>query len=75
MAAGSWAPQCARNHTTTTDIQFSESGRESKRLIVADHLGYDIAGNNGATSQTTGAAQSAADALYMRWVELEAKLG
>ena len=71
MAAGSWAPQCARNRTTTTDIQF----RESKRLVVLDHLGYDIAGNNGATSQTTGAAQSAADALYMRWVELEAKLG
>lgn len=41
---GELAEVSARNRTTTTDIQFSESGRESKRLVVLDHLGYEIAG-------------------------------
>src|SRR3984885_2884827 len=41
---GELAEVSARNRTTTTDIEFSESGRESKRLVALDHLGYEVAG-------------------------------
>jgi ATP-binding cassette subfamily F protein uup len=32
----------ARNRTTTAEIEFTESGRESKRLVALDHLGYEV---------------------------------
>jgi ATP-binding cassette subfamily F protein uup len=32
----------ARNRTTSTDIEFTASGRESKRLLALDRLSYDI---------------------------------
>src|ERR1700722_6560502 len=41
---GELAEVSARNRTTSTDIEFSESGRESKRLVALDHLGYEVAG-------------------------------
>jgi ABC transport system ATP-binding/permease protein len=42
---GQLAEVTARNRTATADIEFTESGRESKRLVALDHLGYEIAGN------------------------------
>ncbi|HEX4580852.1 MAG TPA: ABC-F family ATP-binding cassette domain-containing protein [Acidobacteriaceae bacterium] len=41
---GELAAVSARNRTTTTDIEFTESGRGSKRLVTLDRLGYEIAG-------------------------------
>jgi ATP-binding cassette subfamily F protein uup len=41
---GELAEVSARNRTATTDIEFTESGRESKRLVTLDRLGYEIAG-------------------------------
>jgi ABC transport system ATP-binding/permease protein len=41
---GELAEVTARNRTTTTDIEFSDSGRQSKRLVTFDHLGYDVNG-------------------------------
>jgi ATP-binding cassette subfamily F protein uup len=41
---GQLAEVTARNRTATADIEFTESGRESKRLVALDHLGYEIAG-------------------------------
>jgi ATP-binding cassette subfamily F protein uup len=41
---GELAAVSARNRTTTTDIEFTESGRESKRLVTLDRLGYEIDG-------------------------------
>jgi ATP-binding cassette subfamily F protein uup len=41
---GELAEVTARGRTATADIEFTESGRESKRLIALDHLGYNIAG-------------------------------
>jgi ATP-binding cassette subfamily F protein uup len=41
---GQLAEVTARNRTATTDIEFTESGRESKRLVTLDRLGYEIAG-------------------------------
>jgi ABC transport system ATP-binding/permease protein len=41
---GELAEVSARNRTTATDIEFTESGRESKRLVALDHLGYEVAG-------------------------------
>jgi ABC transport system ATP-binding/permease protein len=32
----------ARNRTSTTGIEFTASGRESKRLLSLDQLGYDV---------------------------------
>jgi ATP-binding cassette subfamily F protein uup len=34
----------ARNRTATTDIEFSGSGRQSKRLVALDDLGYEVNG-------------------------------
>ncbi len=41
---GQLAEVTARNRTAATDIEFTESGRESKRLVTLDRLGYEIAG-------------------------------
>lgn len=41
---GELAEVSARNRTSSTDIEFTESGRASKRLVALDHLGYEIAG-------------------------------
>jgi ATP-binding cassette subfamily F protein uup len=41
---GELAEVTARNRTATTDIEFSESGRQSKRLITLDDLGYEVNG-------------------------------
>jgi ATP-binding cassette subfamily F protein uup len=41
---GELAEVSARNRTSTANIEFSESGRESKRLVTLDRVGYDIAG-------------------------------
>ena len=41
---GQLAEVTARNRTATADIEFTESGRESKRLVTLDHLAYEIAG-------------------------------
>jgi ABC transport system ATP-binding/permease protein len=41
---GELAEVTARNRTAITDIEFSESGRESKRLVTLDRLGYEIGG-------------------------------
>jgi ATP-binding cassette subfamily F protein uup len=40
---GQLAEVTARNRTATADIEFTESGRESKRLVALDHLAYEIA--------------------------------
>ncbi len=40
---GELAEVSARNRSTTTDIEFTESGRESKRLVTLDRLGYELA--------------------------------
>lgn len=34
----------ARSRTAATDIEFSDSGRQSKRLVVLDDLGYEVNG-------------------------------
>jgi ABC transport system ATP-binding/permease protein len=39
---GELAEVTARNRTATTDIEFSDSGRQSKRLVALDHLGYEV---------------------------------
>jgi len=39
---GELAEVTTRNRTATTDIEFSESGRQSKRLVTLDHLGYEV---------------------------------
>jgi ABC transport system ATP-binding/permease protein len=41
---GELAEVAGRNRTATADIEFTESGRESKRLVTLDRLGYDVAG-------------------------------
>jgi ATP-binding cassette subfamily F protein uup len=41
---GQLAEVTARNRTAAADIEFTESGRESKRLVALDHLAYEIAG-------------------------------
>ena len=41
---GELAEVTARNRTTATDIEFSESGRQTKRLVTLDRLGYEVAG-------------------------------
>ena len=41
---GELAEVTARNRTTTTDIEFSDSGRQSKRLVAFDQLGYEVNG-------------------------------
>lgn len=41
---GELAEVTARNRTATTDIEFSDSGRQSKRLVAFDHLGYEVNG-------------------------------
>lgn len=41
---GELAEVSARNRTSTTSIEFSESGRESKRLVTLDRLSYEIGG-------------------------------
>jgi ABC transport system ATP-binding/permease protein len=41
---GELAEVTARNRTATAEIEFTESGRESKRLVTLDHLGYEVAG-------------------------------
>jgi ATP-binding cassette subfamily F protein uup len=41
---GQLAEVTTRNRTATTDIEFTESGRESKRLVTLDRLSYEIAG-------------------------------
>jgi ATP-binding cassette subfamily F protein uup len=41
---GELAEVSARNRTTSTDIEFTASGRESKRLLALDRLSYDIPG-------------------------------
>jgi ATP-binding cassette subfamily F protein uup len=41
---GELAQVTARNRTATAEIEFTESGRESKRLVTLDRLGYEIAG-------------------------------
>jgi ATP-binding cassette subfamily F protein uup len=41
---GELAEVSARNRTTSTDIEFTASGRESKRLLALDRLSYEVAG-------------------------------
>jgi len=41
---GELAEVTARNRTAATDIEFSDSGRQSKRLVTFDHLGYEVNG-------------------------------
>src|SRR5580704_6066126 len=41
---GELAEVAARNRTANTDIEFSDSGRQSKRLVTFDHLGYEVNG-------------------------------
>jgi ABC transport system ATP-binding/permease protein len=41
---GQLAEVTARNRTAAAEIEFTESGRESKRLVALDHLAYEIAG-------------------------------
>jgi ATP-binding cassette subfamily F protein uup len=41
---GELAEVMARNRTATADIEFSDSGRQSKRLVALDHLGYEVNG-------------------------------
>jgi ATP-binding cassette subfamily F protein uup len=41
---GELAEVSARNRTAATDIEFSESGRASKRLVTLDRLSYEVAG-------------------------------
>ena len=40
---GELAEVSARNRTSTAGIEFTESGRETRRLVALDHLSYDIA--------------------------------
>src|SRR5882757_2592699 len=39
---GELAEVTARNRTATTDIEFSDSGRQSKRLVAFDDLSYEV---------------------------------
>ena len=41
---GELAEVRARNRTSSTDIEFTDSGRASKRLVTLDHLDYEVAG-------------------------------
>ncbi len=41
---GELADVSARNRTATASIEFNESGRETKRIVVLEALRYDIAG-------------------------------
>jgi ABC transport system ATP-binding/permease protein len=41
---GELAEVAGRNRTATADIEFAESGRESKRLITLDRLSFEVAG-------------------------------
>jgi len=41
---GELAEVTARNRTATTDIEFSDGGRQSKRLVALDDLGYEVNG-------------------------------
>jgi ATP-binding cassette subfamily F protein uup len=41
---GELAEVSARNRTSTANIEFAESGRETRRLVALDHLGYEVAG-------------------------------
>jgi ATP-binding cassette subfamily F protein uup len=41
---GELAEISARNRTSSTDIEFTESGRASKRLVALDRLGHEVAG-------------------------------
>lgn len=41
---GELAEVAARNRTTSTEIEFTESGRESKRLVTLDRLTYEVGG-------------------------------
>jgi ATP-binding cassette subfamily F protein uup len=41
---GELAEVAARNRTATTDIEFTDSGRESKRLVTLDRLSYEVPG-------------------------------
>lgn len=41
---GELAEVSTRNRTASTDIEFTESGRASKRLLALDRLGYEVAG-------------------------------
>ena len=41
---GELAEVTARNRTATAEIEFTESGRASKRLVTLDRLGYEVAG-------------------------------
>jgi ABC transport system ATP-binding/permease protein len=41
---GELAEVTARNRTATTDIEFSDSGRQSKRLVALDQLDYEVNG-------------------------------
>lgn len=41
---GELAEVTARNRTAATDIEFSDSGRQSKRLVALDDLGYEVNG-------------------------------
>jgi ABC transport system ATP-binding/permease protein len=41
---GELAEVTARNRAATTDIEFSDSGRQSKRLVALDQLGYEVNG-------------------------------
>jgi ATP-binding cassette subfamily F protein uup len=41
---GELAEVTARNRTATSDIEFSDSGRQSKRLVTFDRVGYEVTG-------------------------------
>jgi ATP-binding cassette subfamily F protein uup len=41
---GELAEVSARNRSATTNIEFTESGRESKRLVTLDKLSYEVGG-------------------------------
>jgi ABC transport system ATP-binding/permease protein len=41
---GELAEVTARNRTATTDIEFSDSGRQCKRLVALDQLDYEVNG-------------------------------
>ena len=42
MLIGELAEVSARNRTATASIEFNESGRETKRIVALEHLGYEI---------------------------------
>ena len=41
---GELAEVSARNRTSTASIEFTESGRETRRLVALDYVGYEMAG-------------------------------